>query len=119
MLEQSVFLEGFHNREGSLPLIVQKFLMGGYNYATTDLAALRYRIEIRESIFTSLMLGKQATLLRCFRWHDGQDGFQMMLINPCTLVWCKAKVAEIKKRALGKQGTTGFCLMADRVPVLI
>ncbi|MBD2134592.1 arginine--tRNA ligase [Sphaerospermopsis sp. FACHB-1094] len=40
-----VFLEGFTNREGEpLPLIVQK-TDGGYNYATTDLAALSYRIE--------------------------------------------------------------------------
>ncbi|MBW4421382.1 MAG: arginine--tRNA ligase [Myxacorys californica WJT36-NPBG1] len=40
-----VFLEGFTNREGEpLPLIVQKS-DGGYNYATTDLAAIRYRIQ--------------------------------------------------------------------------
>ncbi|MEA5619737.1 arginine--tRNA ligase [Cronbergia sp. UHCC 0137] len=40
-----VFLEGFTNREGEpLPLIVQKS-DGGYNYATTDLASLRYRIQ--------------------------------------------------------------------------
>jgi len=40
-----VFLEGFTNKKGEpLPLIVQKS-DGGYNYATTDLAALRYRIE--------------------------------------------------------------------------
>jgi arginyl-tRNA synthetase len=40
-----VFLEGFTNKEGDpLPLIVQKS-DGGYNYATTDLAAVRYRIE--------------------------------------------------------------------------
>ncbi|TVP64322.1 MAG: arginine--tRNA ligase [Nodularia sp. (in: Bacteria)] len=40
-----VFLEGFTNREGEpMPLIVQKS-DGGYNYATTDLAALRYRIQ--------------------------------------------------------------------------
>jgi arginyl-tRNA synthetase len=40
-----VFLEGFTNKEGDpLPLIVQK-TDGGYNYATTDLAALRYRIQ--------------------------------------------------------------------------
>ncbi len=39
-----VFLAGFTNKEGNpLPLIVQKS-DGGYNYATTDLAALRYRI---------------------------------------------------------------------------
>ncbi len=42
---QCVFLAGFTNKEGErLPLIVQKS-DGGYNYATTDLAALRYRIE--------------------------------------------------------------------------
>ncbi|MBE8968382.1 arginine--tRNA ligase [Nostocales cyanobacterium LEGE 12452] len=40
-----VFLEGFTNREGEpLPLIVQKS-DGGYNYATTDLASLSYRIQ--------------------------------------------------------------------------
>jgi len=40
-----VFLEGFTNKDGDpLPLIVQKS-DGGYNYATTDLAALRYRIR--------------------------------------------------------------------------
>jgi arginyl-tRNA synthetase len=40
-----VFLEGFTNKKGEpLPLIVQKS-DGGYNYATTDLAALRYRIQ--------------------------------------------------------------------------
>lgn len=41
---QCVFLEGFTNKSGDpQPLIVQKS-DGGYNYATTDLAALRYRI---------------------------------------------------------------------------
>ncbi|MFN5513165.1 MAG: arginine--tRNA ligase [Cyanobacteriota bacterium] len=40
---QCVFLDGFSNKDGTpLPLIVQKS-DGGYNYATTDLAALNYR----------------------------------------------------------------------------
>lgn len=40
-----VFVEGFTNKEGEpLPLIVQK-ADGGYNYATTDLAALRQRVS--------------------------------------------------------------------------
>jgi len=44
-----VFLEGFTNREGEpLPLIVQKS-DGGYNYATTDLASLCYRIQKDEA----------------------------------------------------------------------
>ncbi len=39
-----VFVPGFTNKQGDpLPLIVQK-RDGGYNYATTDLAALRYRV---------------------------------------------------------------------------
>jgi arginyl-tRNA synthetase len=42
---QCVFLEGFSNKEGNpLPLIIKKS-DGGYNYATTDLAAVRYRIQ--------------------------------------------------------------------------
>ncbi|MFM7424140.1 MAG: arginine--tRNA ligase, partial [Elainella sp.] len=42
---QCVFLEGFTNKEGKpLPLIIKKS-DGGYNYATTDLAAVRYRIQ--------------------------------------------------------------------------
>jgi arginyl-tRNA synthetase len=40
-----VFPPGFTNRDGEpLPLIVRK-QDGGYNYATTDLAALRYRAQ--------------------------------------------------------------------------
>ena len=40
-----IFLEGFMSREGSsLPLMIQKS-DGGYNYDTTDMATIRYRIE--------------------------------------------------------------------------
>ncbi|MBW4522536.1 MAG: arginine--tRNA ligase [Scytolyngbya sp. HA4215-MV1] len=43
---QCVFLEGFTNKDGKpLPLIVKK-TDGGYNYATTDLAAIRYRVQV-------------------------------------------------------------------------
>ena len=46
---QCVFLDGFTNKAGDpLPLIVQKS-DGGYNYATTDLAALRYRIQVDQA----------------------------------------------------------------------
>jgi arginyl-tRNA synthetase len=42
---ECVFLEGYTNKEGQpLPLIIKKS-DGGYNYATTDLAAVRYRIQ--------------------------------------------------------------------------
>ncbi|MEL6900432.1 MAG: arginine--tRNA ligase [Cyanobacteria bacterium J06606_4] len=42
---QCVFLEGFTNKDGDpLPMIVQKS-NGGYNYSTTDLAAIRYRVN--------------------------------------------------------------------------
>lgn len=40
-----VFLEGYKDQnDAPLPLIIQKS-DGGFNYATTDLAALKYRIE--------------------------------------------------------------------------
>tara|TARA_B100000131_G_scaffold136541_1_gene133156 strand:+ start:3418 stop:5217 length:1800 start_codon:yes stop_codon:yes gene_type:complete len=40
-----VFLDGMSNKEGDkLPLIIQK-KDGGFNYATTDLAALKYRFS--------------------------------------------------------------------------
>lgn len=40
-----IFLEGFANREGALlPLMIQKS-DGGFNYATTDMAAIRHRIQ--------------------------------------------------------------------------
>ena len=54
LLEESdgakcVFLEGFTNKAGDpLPLIVKKS-DGGFNYATTDLAALKYRINKDEA----------------------------------------------------------------------
>lgn len=42
-----VFLDGFVNRDGEpQPMIIQKS-DGGYNYDTTDLAALRYRVNER------------------------------------------------------------------------
>lgn len=44
-----IFLDGFFAREGEpLPFIIQKS-DGGYNYATTDMAALRHRIEVEKA----------------------------------------------------------------------
>ncbi len=44
-----VFLEGFVSREGTpLPMIVQKS-DGGYNYDTTDMAAIRHRIQVEKA----------------------------------------------------------------------
>ncbi len=44
-----IYLEGFQNREGDLlPLMVQKS-DGGYNYDTTDMAAIRHRIETEKA----------------------------------------------------------------------
>jgi arginyl-tRNA synthetase len=44
-----VFLEGFVNRDGTpLPMIVQKS-DGGYNYETTDMAALRHRVQVEKA----------------------------------------------------------------------
>ncbi len=44
-----VYVEGFKNKEGDpLPLMVQKS-DGGYNYDTTDMAAIRQRIEVEKA----------------------------------------------------------------------
>ena len=44
-----LFLEGFQNREGEpLPLMIQKS-DGGYNYDTTDMAAMRHRIDVEKA----------------------------------------------------------------------
>jgi len=44
-----VYLEGFKNREGEpLPLMIQKS-DGGYNYDTTDLAAIRHRLKVEKA----------------------------------------------------------------------
>lgn len=44
-----IFLEGFKNREGEpLPMMLQKS-DGGYNYDTTDMAAVKHRIEIEKA----------------------------------------------------------------------
>ena len=44
-----IYLDGFMNRDNEpLPLIIQKS-DGGYNYATTDLAALKHRIAVEKA----------------------------------------------------------------------
>ncbi len=44
-----IFLEGFSNRDGEpLPLMIQKS-DGGYNYASTDMAALKHRVEVEHA----------------------------------------------------------------------
>lgn len=44
-----IFLDGFYNREGEiLPLMIQKS-DGGYNYDTTDMAAIRQRVAVEKA----------------------------------------------------------------------
>jgi len=44
----AVFLDGYTNRDGSpLPMLVRK-TDGGFNYATTDLAAIRHRTDFED-----------------------------------------------------------------------
>jgi len=44
----AVFLDGYANRDGTpLPMLVRKS-DGGFNYATTDLAAIRHRTELED-----------------------------------------------------------------------
>lgn len=44
-----IFLEGFVNRDGSpMPMIIQKS-DGGYNYDTTDMAAMHHRVSVEKA----------------------------------------------------------------------
>lgn len=44
-----IFLKGFEGKEGKpLPMIIQKS-DGGYNYSTTDMAALKQRVEVEKA----------------------------------------------------------------------
>lgn len=44
-----IFLDGYRNRDGEpLPLIIQKS-DGGYNYASTDLAAVKHRVQVEHA----------------------------------------------------------------------
>jgi arginyl-tRNA synthetase len=56
-----VYVDGFTNKEGDpLPLIVQK-ADGGYNYATTDLAAIRHRVtEAKADVILYVVAADQA-----------------------------------------------------------
>lgn len=60
-----VFLDGFENAEGEpLPLLVRKS-DGGYGYAATDLAAVRYRVEeIQATRLLYVIDARQALHLR-------------------------------------------------------
>jgi arginyl-tRNA synthetase len=62
---QCVFLDGFENAEGEpLPLIVRKS-DGGYGYAATDLAAVRYRVdELKAKRMLYVIDARQALHLR-------------------------------------------------------
>ncbi|HEX6526944.1 MAG TPA: arginine--tRNA ligase [Streptosporangiaceae bacterium] len=57
-----VFPEGFTGRDGSpLPLIIRK-RDGGYNYATTDLATIRYRVDKLSCDRAIYVVGSDQTL---------------------------------------------------------
>jgi arginyl-tRNA synthetase len=62
---QCVFLDGFENAEGEpLPLLVRKS-DGGYGYAATDLAAVRYRVdELKAKRMLYVIDARQALHLR-------------------------------------------------------
>lgn len=63
-----VYLDGFTNREGEpLPLIIQK-QDGGYNYATSDLASLKYRLQVDKAqwIIYVVDAGQSLHLQMCF-----------------------------------------------------
>lgn len=57
-----VFPDGFANRDGNpLPVIIRKS-DGGYNYSTTDLATIRYRVEELEADRAIYVVGSSQAL---------------------------------------------------------
>jgi len=57
-----VFPDGFTNRDGNpLPVIIRKS-DGGYNYSTTDLATIRYRVEELEADRAIYVVGSSQAL---------------------------------------------------------
>jgi arginyl-tRNA synthetase len=57
-----IFMDGFLSKEGNpLPLIIQKS-DGGYNYATTDMAAIKQRIEEEGADRIILVIGAEQSL---------------------------------------------------------
>jgi arginyl-tRNA synthetase len=82
---QCVFLEGYTNKAGEpLPMIVQKS-DGGYNYATTDLAAIRYRIQ-----------------------QDNADQLSLWICSMRPSGWCWGKTASGLRPVLGTRCRCGI-----------
>lgn len=76
-----VFLDGFFNEEGqALPLIVQK-RDGGFNYAATDIAAIRYRVEKDKADEIIYVVGLEQAL------H-----LQMMMLAAAKAAWLPDRV---------------------------
>jgi arginyl-tRNA synthetase len=71
-----VFLDGFLNEEGNpLPLIVQKS-DGGFNYAATDVAAVRQRVEEEKADEIIYVIGaEQALHLQMMRLTAAKAGW--------------------------------------------
>jgi arginyl-tRNA synthetase len=85
-----IFLEGFKNREGEpLPMIIQKS-DGGYNYATTDLAALRHRIFI-----------EKADRIICITDLGQSLHFQMIFAAADRAGWLKERMVELNHVGFG------------------
>jgi len=101
-----VFLEGFRKRDGSpLPLIVQKS-DGGYLYATTDLAALRYRIR---------RLGAD----RIIYVTDARQKlhFEMVFATARAASWVRKRTAAGEREVTLEHVTFGSVLGADGKPL--
>lgn len=73
---QVVFPEGMQNKEGApLPLFVQKS-DGGYGYATTDLAAIRYRVsQLGATRIVYVVDSRQADHFKMVFWTARKAGW--------------------------------------------
>jgi arginyl-tRNA synthetase len=98
----AVFLEGYENRDGSpLPMLVRKS-DGGFNYATTDLAAIKHRtiMSVEDS-------GEQAERV-LYVTDAGQSQHFEMVFKAAELAGLKAEGASLEHVPFGLvQGEDG------------
>ena len=92
-----VFLDGYTGREGKpVPLIIRK-TDGGYGYATTDLATIRYRVHDLNADRILYVVGAPQALHLQMVWDTARmAGWLPDDVAPCTCrsATCSARTAR-------------------------
>jgi len=105
-----IFLDGFQGRDGTpLPLIIQKS-DGGFNYATTDLAAVQYRIQTdrADKVFYVTDNGQKDHFAMIF-----SAAYAMALSSPGQLIHVPFGVVQNAERKRYKTRSGGVVPLQD------